>query len=120
MKASDIGKSGESEAVSYLLSNGYNIIEKNYHSKYGEIDIIAKKGEIIVFIEVKLRRNSVFGNPCEFVSANKIEKIKKTIQLWLIENNVSDTPLRFDVIEIGKINNGISTLNHIKNAYERF
>lgn len=106
-----IGNLGEESACEYLQKFGYEIVERNYRSRYGEIDIIAKKNKFLVVIEVKKRKNTSYGRACEFVTPIKQEKIKNTFLMYLTENKIDLQP-RFDVIEI---NNNI--LNHIENAF---
>ena len=72
-----LGKEGEALAVSFCRKKGYRILEKNYRTVFGEIDIIARDGEMIVFIEVKTRTDDTFGYPFEAVDARKREKIRK-------------------------------------------
>jgi len=101
IKNKALGKIGEDAASSYLSSSGYIIIEKNYSCKLGEIDIIAKKGRDLVFIEVKTRTNLSYGYPEESVSRYKIKKIKNVAKFFIINNNsFSDFNYRFDVISI--------------------
>ena len=75
MKAKDIGNLGEDLAVKFLLEKGYELLERNFFKPFGEIDIIAKDKDYVVFIEVKARKNVKFGFPREFVNKNKIKKI---------------------------------------------
>lgn len=107
-----LGVSGESKAGVYLKKNGYKIIEKNYKTKIGEIDIIASYKKSIVFIEVKARDTIAFGNPSEAVNIFKQNKIHKVAEQFLIENKLLDIPCRFDVIEIVG-----DKINHIENAF---
>ncbi|MCA1927045.1 MAG: YraN family protein [Calditerrivibrio sp.] len=106
------GKKGEDEAADYLKNIGYEILSKNFRSKFGEIDIIAKNGCTIVFVEVKMRKNKRFGSGYESVSRSKIEKLLKTANYFLSLQK-SDFLYRFDVISIddGKI-------CHIENAFQ--
>lgn len=94
------GNIGEEKALDFLVNNGYSIIERNYQKRYGEIDIIAKKGTYIYFIEVKYRKNVEKGYPCEAISLYKQEKIKKTALSYISENNILNVDFSFDVIEI--------------------
>lgn len=105
-----IGLEGESKAVEYLKSKSYQIIETNYHSRYGEIDIIAKDKDTFVFIEVKYRKNSKFGLGSESVSMKKISSISKTARYYL---KSEDIDCRFDVVSIDK-----NEITHIINAFE--
>ena len=106
------GISGESEACQYLKGKKYIIEKVNYTIGIGEIDIIAKQGKTIVFIEVKKRETLSYGRPSEAVNQRKQDKIRKVAQLYLIKNKLSSSSLRFDVIEIIGDN-----INHIENAF---
>lgn len=112
MSNSNKGFGGESFAINYIESLGYSIIKQNYKVPVGEIDIIAKDGEYIVFIEVKARRNNKIGNPLEAVNLAKQKRIRKTAMYFLMMLGKNDIPMRFDVIGI------IGTeITHIKNAF---
>ena len=86
------GKIGESIAVKYLLQNKSKILETNYRIKSGEIDIIAKINEELVFIEVKSRSSIRFGYPAEAVNYNKIKKIINTAKYYISKNNLNNLP----------------------------
>lgn len=106
-----IGLKGERTARRYLKLRFYKILETNYRQKTGEIDIIAKKGGYIIFIEVKYRNNTNKGLPREAVTKFKQGQIRRTAQMYILENNLK-CDLRFDVIEIlGR------KVEHIKNAF---
>lgn len=107
-----VGGKGEILAEKYLKKNKYQIIEKNYRNKIGEIDIIAKDKSTLVFVEVKARETVVLGRPCEAVTPYKQNKIRGVASYYLMINNLSDADCRFDVVEIlGE------EINHIKNAF---
>lgn len=95
-----IGKKGEELATLFLQQENYEILNLNYHSRFGEIDIIAKKEDYIHFIEVKYRKNTLNGYPREAVSLKKQQKIKLTSLHYIEENNLTDVDFSFDVIEI--------------------
>ena len=107
------GKIGERYVLQMLLEQGYTFIDANYHSRFGEIDIIVADDKYIVFVEVKTRTNEKYGRASEAV--NKIKKIhmKKSAAIFLKENNFSRFTIRFDVIEVYMIN-GKCKINHIK------
>ena len=107
-----LGNSGEKLAVKYLKKNKYEILATNFTTHVGEIDIIAKDNEYIVFIEVKTRTSDLFGAPSEAVNREKQRKYGKVAQEFLIKNRLTDSPCRFDVVEV--INKEI---NHIINAF---
>lgn len=93
-----IGKEHEEKAVIFLQDRGYKIIQCNYSCRYGEIDIIAKDGGYIVFIEVKYRKNTMLGSPEGAVDSTKKQRIRRTAQDFLIKNFGTDEVLcRFDV-----------------------
>ncbi|KAJ51548.1 putative endonuclease [Clostridium tetanomorphum] len=100
----EVGTLGENLAQSYLIQNGYIILDKNFRCKQGEIDIIGKDGDYISFIEVKSRYGSLYGTPGEAVNLIKQYRIYKTAQLYILKKNLHKFKFRFDVIEV--------TLNH--------
>ena len=110
------GKKGELAAAKYLKNNGYKILEKNYRKIYGEIDIIAQKGENIAFVEVKTRKSDVYGTPSEFVTVSKQRKIKKTAYTYIQEKDL-DAEFTFDIIEVYLKLNRIEKINHIVSAF---
>ena len=114
MKAKDIGNLGEDLAVKFLLEKGYELLERNFFKPFGEIDIIAKDTDYVVFIEVKARKNVKFGFPREFVNKNKIKKIQDVAQMYMLEKNLFGIRIRFDVIEIIFDEHKIT---HIENAF---
>ncbi|MBF0343214.1 MAG: YraN family protein [Nitrospirae bacterium] len=117
-----IGRYGEWVAARHLKRLGYSIIERNYRNTVGELDIIAKDGETIVFIEVKTRRSDDFGQPYESITYRKRQKILKTAQLYL-QGLTSEPSVRFDIISV-KLSDNKSivgyqkTLEHKKDVFE--
>ncbi len=111
------GESGESLAVRHLKRAGYRILERNYRTKLGEIDIIAKDHDTIVFVEVKTRRSDHFGNPKWAVTPKKQRKISMVALFYLKSTQQSQAKARFDVVTISPMleNTGIEI---IKNAFE--
>jgi len=106
------GSFGEKEAEKYLTKIGYSILYRNFRSRFGEIDIIAKNGGQVVFVEVKTRTQEMFGTPLEAITPQKIRKIIKTAQYYILRNNISD--YRFDDIEV-QLGAREILINHIKN-----
>ena len=96
----DIGKNYEKVAGEYLESLGYKILEYNFYSRSGEIDIIAKHNGYYVFIEVKYRDNEKSGHPFEAVSVSKQRTISKCAFYYLQRYGLQDVPVRFDVVGI--------------------
>lgn len=110
------GKKGENKAVRYLRFHGYSILDRNFHSRFGEIDVIAKKKDTVVFVEVKARGNNPIATPGSAVDIFKQKKIIKTAQLYILYKHLDDCDLRFDVIELEKTGFRVN-INHIKNAF---
>lgn len=94
------GKIGEGIAVNFLKQNGYEILEQNYYYNHGEIDIIAKEGNALVFVEVKSRRSKRFGEPEESVTPKKQELLRRTAEGYVGEKNIVEIVCRFDVVSI--------------------
>ena len=86
----DIGKEGEDIAAKYLAEKGFEIIERNYHYSHGEIDIVAKDKNHLVFIEVKSRINLDYGEPEYAINPKKIKQIKKMAELYLFDKEIDE------------------------------
>ncbi len=106
------GNVGEIKAVNFLKKKKYKIITTNYKNKIGEIDIIAEKDDLIVFVEVKNRSTFAFGRPIEAVTLQKQNKIKKVAEIFLMMNHIQYHNIRFDVIEVFD-----DFINHTENAF---
>jgi len=114
-----IGDFGESAAADYLRQAEYEILERKYRLKIGEIDIIAKQNNIFVFIEVKTRRSTRYGFPAEAVTYRKQQKILSTAQCYLKQIGQNNACCRFDVMEIFLTQQQVVKYNHIINAFGR-
>ncbi|MBR2468182.1 MAG: YraN family protein [Clostridia bacterium] len=107
-----VGVSGEVQAKEYLIKKKYKILACNYTTKLGEIDIIAKYKNVVVFVEVKSRNSVKYGLPREAVTTHKQVKIKQVATQYLLSNQLLDSNVRFDVIDILD-----GELTHIENAF---
>lgn len=114
MTTREIGELGEQKGVEYLKKAGYRIVETNFSVKSGEIDVIAKDRNDLVFVEIKFRRTSEFGPPVEAVNKAKQKKIIKSALLYLKMNRIIGANVRFDVLSLGPGENNIEL---IKNAF---
>jgi putative endonuclease len=112
-----LGGRGEQRAAEHLVSLGYEIIERNYRCRYGEIDLIAKEGGDLVFVEVKSRRSNSFGFPSEAVDRRKQEKLIKTAQRYVVERSLGEVDSRFDVVEVNFTNGCPVQVHVIKAAF---
>ncbi len=107
-----LGRIGEKKAEKYLKEQGYKILATNYKTHLGEIDIIAKDKDEIVFVEVKTRKNEDYGAPSEAVTREKQKKYFKVSTEYLVKNKLMEAVCRFDVIEVED-----DKINHIKDAF---
>ncbi len=115
----EIGFLGEDAANKYLMDNGYKILQRNFRTRFGEIDIIAKEGKYLVFIEVKTRKSIGFGFPRESVDGYKQCRIKNVANLYMAKKRMVDSFVRFDVVEVivdGR--NELKSVVLIKDAFE--
>jgi len=107
------GREGEARAAQYLRRHGWTVLDANYRSRFGEIDLIARKRNTVAFVEVKLRRDARFAAAAEAVTPRKQERLRLTAQQWIAEHGDA-LDLRFDIIEIYTVSGEI---NHIENAF---
>jgi putative endonuclease len=110
------GKEGEKIAAAFLKKNGYRIIETNYRCTLGEIDIIAREKNELVFVEVKTRKSVELGYPEQAVGRNKQKKMSQ-LALWYLQKKNADTEARFDVVAI-TISDAGNEIRLIKNAFD--
>jgi putative endonuclease len=111
------GKESESLAVRHLKKNGYKILEQNYRNKLGEIDIIAKEKEVLVFVEVKAGKTPFYGNPKWAVTYKKQRKISMVALYYLKTTNQTHVKARFDVVSLSLTKEN-PRIEIIKNAFE--
>ena len=114
----DLGLKGEQIAADYLVKNGYAILERNWRFKKAEVDIIAKKNDVLAIVEVKTRSTDYFGNPQDFVNQKKINLLVEAINEYVISKNL-DVDVRFDIIAILKTKEK-ATIEHLKDAFLYF
>lgn len=112
------GKYGEDLAAKYLAGSGYEIVDRNYLIRGGEIDIVALDGETTVIVEVKLRGGDDFGSAVESITPSKIRSLVKTTKFYALEKNIRGL-LRIDLIAID-FKNGKPVIEHIQNITEGF
>ena len=113
------GTWGEAQVASYLRQKGYRLLAHSYHCRFGEIDLIAKKGKVLCFVEVKMRTNLACGLPRDYVTAAKQEKLRKTAAFYLSEQEL-DCPVRFDVAEVyadAERSAGSVRIEYLENAF---
>ncbi|MFC5411327.1 YraN family protein [Larkinella bovis] len=111
----ETGKQGEDEAVRYLVQKGYEIRERNYRHQHAEIDLVAQKGKLLIFVEVKTRSNTRFGQPEEFVTYAKARLVMKAAEQYIF---AKDWPydVRFDIVAVTVSPESV-TIRHIEDAF---
>ncbi len=114
----ELGKKGEQLAVDFLLQNNYKIIARNYRFLKAEIDIIARKKDVLVAIEVKTRSSIDYGNPQDFINPKKIKLLVSAMDNFVVENDL-EVEVRFDIIAIIKQKNAFE-IEHLEDAFLHF
>ena len=110
----EIGDKGEELAVRHLKRQGYKILERNFSvHKIGEIDIVARDGEYLCFVEVRLRSRTDFGTPAQTVTTEKQRRIVRTAQYYIKNNGLENAYVRFDIAEVY----GDGNITLIKDAF---
>lgn len=121
MRTKEIGDWGEQLAATYLEQQGFRILERQYRTKSGEIDIIARSGKTIVFVEVKTRRRTSYGKGVQSVDYRKQRRIIGAAFIYVQNQGISHTHMRFDVIEVygeGSWSGDTVRIEHYENAFE--
>ena len=113
----DLGEQGEDLALNYLQQKGYQLITRNFHSRFGEIDLIMQEKDDIVFVEVKTRTNRTFGTPLQSITPAKIQSLIKTVQYYKHLNPRSPDCQRIDIVtvEFDQNKQDLKVSQHIKN-----
>ncbi|MGH8060206.1 MAG: YraN family protein [Candidatus Entotheonellia bacterium] len=112
-----VGHAGEETAERHLAQMGYRILARNFRCRFGEIDLIAREGQTLVFIEVKTRRSRAFGPASLAVTNGKQRRLIKASQVYLSQRGGAQEVCRFDVVTI-QIEAGVSQVEVIKNAFQ--
>jgi putative endonuclease len=113
-----VGNTGEQAVEKWLALNDFKILARNYQIRYGEVDLIAQKGEVIAFIEVKTRKTEYFPTSL-VVNKSKQLKIIKAAKHFVLLNQIRDKVLRFDIATVLLKENGQSVVTYIPNAFTR-
>jgi putative endonuclease len=95
-----VGRRGEARAARFLRKQGYRILTRGFRTRYGEVDIIAREGPVLCFIEVKTRTQPEFGSPAEAVTPAKTRRLAQSAQLYLAKQKLGEVPVRFDVVAV--------------------
>jgi putative endonuclease len=113
-----LGVDGEMAALEFLLDKGYRILEHRYRVGRWEVDLIAERDGVVVFVEVKTRSGMAFGRPAEAVTSRKQHELIKVARAWEDRSRRRDRAIRFDVVEVLRSRNGgVVVVRHIENAF---
>ena len=115
MPSRDTGKAAERLPLDYLMQQGLKLVETNFHTRFGEIDLILRDGEVLVFAEVRMRKNNDFGGARASITTAKQAKLIKTANQYLTQFT-RPPPCRFDAVLLGAPSHG--AIEWIKNAFD--
>ncbi|MBX3095076.1 MAG: YraN family protein [Cryobacterium sp.] len=114
----ELGRYGEELAARYLTGLGYTIIERNWHTTGGELDIVARDRDTTVFVEVKTRRSTGFGHPFEAITEQKLARLRRLAMMWMTERGVARGAgrdrIRIDAVAILAPREGAPSIEHLK------
>ena len=111
------GDWGEDKAVEYLKSRGYSLVCRKFRSKLGEIDVVARKGKTLAFVEVKTRKRIDYGMPCEAVDVRKQYRLRRTAEYFMLVNPwTRGMQAQMDIIEVLCLDEG-NYIRHLENAF---
>lgn len=111
-----LGRYGEDRAAQYLADRGYEIIERNWRSARGEIDLIAREKDRLVFVEVKTRNGSGFGHPFEAITEVKVARMRRLVAEWCRARNLAGVKVRLDAIAV-LVSSGRVNIEHLKQVF---
>ncbi len=116
-KLRQLGDQGEKIAENFLVNKGFEILERNWSCREGELDLVTKKNKELVFVEVKTRKSEKYGTGAESVSDAKLEKILLACEKYLLKNQYSENTFwRVDVIVIGERDGFLQVISHLENV----
>jgi len=114
----ELGRFGEDVACGELERLGYIILDRRFRTRHGEIDIVAREGGVVVFVEVKTRMDGNFGDPLEAVTWQKRRRLCRMAETYLAHRKLGDAPCRFDVVAILEHVDGRRTIDVVRSAFE--
>ena len=118
MDSKEFGRAGEELAAKHLKGLGYKVLERNFRTSVGEIDLVAVDGPTLVFVEVKSRRDGSFGSPELAVNRHKRRQLEKAAMVYIMRKKKWDTPCRFDVVSVDAAGGPKPEVTVIKDAFE--
>jgi putative endonuclease len=112
-----VGAYGERLASRYLQAAGLVLLDSNWRCREGEVDLILRDGDDVVFCEVKTRRSDAYGTPAEAVAPAKVRRLRRIAACWLAERTVRPRQVRFDVVSVLPQTRGASVIEHVRGAF---
>lgn len=113
-----LGRAGEEAAARHLKKKGLRLAHRNYRCRLGELDIVARDGPFLVFVEVRTVAGGAFGAPQESIGSRKVQKIRQLAAYYMLSEKTGDVPVRFDVVAVTMDRDGrLLKLDHILNAF---
>lgn len=116
-RRAELGRRAEDAAAAHLRRHGYEIAARNYRSRLGEVDLIAVRRDVVVFVEVRSRSGSRFGTGLESVDRRKRRRISRAAEQFVAENRLEERTLRFDVVGV-EWRDGESDIEHVESAFD--
>jgi putative endonuclease len=118
MRAKDaVGAYGERVAARHLADAGLVVLDRNWRCADGELDIVARDGQTLVFCEVKTRRGDAFGPPAEAVVPAKVRRLRRLATHWITASGLHPAEIRFDVLSIHPQDSGAARVEHLRGAF---
>lgn len=117
MSNSKLGARGEALAALHLIDSGLELVDRNWRCRHGELDIIARDGDVVVFVEVKTRSGLGYGSPAEAVTYTKQQRIRRLALAWLDESGSPWVKLRFDVVAILITGDSDPVVSHLRGVF---
>ena len=114
---SRLGRSAEIAAAAELGKRGYRIVASNYRCRSGEIDLIAREGDCLVFVEVRCKRTNDYGSPAESITSAKVRKLITTAEHYIEEQALEDSICRFDVVEVVAVDGRLIVKEVLRDAF---
>ncbi len=111
-----LGRAGEDAAAALLRRAGFTVVDRNWSCEHGELDIVARRGDLVVFCEVKTRRSDAFGLPAEAVGWDKRLRLRRLAAAWIAARAPGSVEVRFDVVSV-EVRRGRAELTHIPDAF---
>jgi putative endonuclease len=112
-----VGEYGERLAARHLTDAGMVVLDRNWRCAQGEIDIVARDGDVLIFCEVKTRRGTTFGDPVDAVVAAKVRRLRQLAAQWLATSGVRPAEVRFDVVSVLPQERGPARVEHLRGAF---